>query len=178
MFTGSLAAGLAGLTVSPSRGILIFSPIVLIAAAGALRAWRSPVTSDALLLVRYSSLAALVILLTYSKFIVWWGGHGFGPRYLTDAMPFLGVLLALGLSPLAERTSHVRIRHAVVNTLLSYSIFIQALGAFCWPSPWTLNDPPYRFRLWNWRNSEIVACIRNGPRLDPLAQRVFDRLGF
>ena len=35
MFTGSLPVGLAGLTVSPSRGILIFSPIVLVAVYGA-----------------------------------------------------------------------------------------------------------------------------------------------
>ena len=42
MFAGSLPAGLAGLTVSPSRGILIFSPVVLVAAYGAIRAWRSP----------------------------------------------------------------------------------------------------------------------------------------
>ncbi|MEO5740908.1 MAG: hypothetical protein ABIS29_09980, partial [Vicinamibacterales bacterium] len=110
MFTGSLPVGLAGLTVSPSRGILIYSPIVLLAAYGAVRAWRSPLESgttygamdraDAILLARYLSLAAVAILLTYSKFIAWWGGHGYGPRYLTDAMPFVGPLFALGLSPL------------------------------------------------------------------------------
>ena len=105
MFTGSLPVGFAGLTVSPSRGILIYSPIVLVAVYGAVRAWRSPLApdsaaaslrrADALLLARYMSLAALAILLTYSKFIVWWGGHGYGPRYLTDAMPFIGPLFAL-----------------------------------------------------------------------------------
>ena len=41
MFSGSLPVGLAGLTVSPSRGILIFSPVVVIAVVGALKAWRS-----------------------------------------------------------------------------------------------------------------------------------------
>ena len=46
MFTGSLSVGLAGLTVSPSRGILIYSPIVLAAVYGAVRAWRSPLDSD------------------------------------------------------------------------------------------------------------------------------------
>ena len=46
MFTGSLSIGLAGLTVSPSRGILIFSPIVLVAVYGAARAWRSPLDAE------------------------------------------------------------------------------------------------------------------------------------
>ena len=189
MFTGSLSVGLAGLTVSPSRGILIFSPIVLMAVYGAARAWKSPIDSDrtpapfgradAILLARYSSLAALAILLTYSKFIVWWGGHGYGPRYLTDAMPFLGPLFALGLSPIFARTSRARAGRLAVTAALTYSIVIQAIGAFCWPSSWTLNDnPPYRYRLWDWRESDIELCIRDGPRIDPAARALFKRLGF
>ena len=188
MFTGSLPIGLAGLTVSPSCGILIFSPVVLVAVYGAVRAWRLPLESDgpvgpfeqadAVLLARYLSLAALAILLTYSKFIVWWGGHGYGPRYLTDAMPFVGPLFALGLSPLFGRTSRVRVGRVAVIAALTYSIVIQAIGAFCWPSSWTLNDnPPYRYRLWDWRESQIELCIRDGPRIDPAARALFRKLG-
>ena len=192
MFAGSLPAGLAGLTVSPSRGILIFSPVVLVAAYGAIRAWRSPLPpgstpgrwprrsgapfdrADAILLMRYASLAAVAILLTYSKFIAWWGGHGYGPRYLTDAMPFVGFLFAPGLLPLFKGTIRARIGKIAAITVLVYSISIQLVGAFCWPSPWTLNnDPPYRFRLWDWRDSEIEVCIRSGPRVDPAARRLF-----
>jgi hypothetical protein len=188
MFTGSLPIGLAGLTVSPSRGILIYSPIVLVAVYGAVRAWRSPLApdgaaegfgrSDAVLLARYTSLAALAILLTYSKFIVWWGAHGYGPRYLTDAMPFVGLLFVLGLWPLARRTSRARIMRTAAAVALVYSIFIQAVGAFCWPESWTLNnDPPYRYRLWDWRDSQIESCLRDGPRVDPATRRLFERLG-
>ena len=62
---------------------------------------------------------------------------------------------------------------------LTYSIAIQAIGAFCWPSSWTLNDnPPYRYRLWDWRESEIELCIRDGPRIDPAARALFKKLGF
>jgi hypothetical protein len=188
MFTGSLPVGLAGLTVSPSRGILVYSPIVVAAVYGAMRAWRTPLDSnktpaplgraDAILLVRYSSLAALAILLTYSKFIVWWGGHGYGPRYLTDAMPFLGPMFALGLSPIFGRASRARAGQIAVIAALTYSIGIQAIGAFCWPSSWTLNDnPPYRYRLWDWRESDIELCIRDGPRIDPAARALFRSLG-
>jgi hypothetical protein len=191
MFSGSLPAGFAGLTVSPSRGILIFSPIVLVAVAGAVRAWKAlpigdPKSSltefgraDAIRLLRYVSLAALAILLTYSKFIAWWGGHGYGPRYLTDAMPFVGVLFAAGFAPLMGSLRRWRPGYTAAMVLLSYSIFIQAVGAFCWPSPWTINnDPPYRYRLWDWRNNEIVTCIQSGPRIDPAAQRALSRIGF
>jgi hypothetical protein len=179
MFSGSLMEGFAGLTISPSRGLLIFSPVVVVAMVGAARAWKSSPVTDLVLLARYSSLAALAIVLIYSKFIAWWGGHGFGPRYLTDAMPFLGVLFALGLVPAIGKSARARFWRIAAMAFLSYSIFIQAVGAFCWPSPWTLNNnPPYRFRLWDWRDSEIVSCIRSGPRLDPAAQRMLNRLGF
>jgi hypothetical protein len=188
MFSGSLPVGLAGLTVSPSRGILIFSPIVVAAVYGAARAWKWPLDSetistsfgrvDAILLARYSSLAALTMLLTYSKFIVWWAGHGYGPRYLTDAMPFIGPLFALGFSPVFGRASRIGIGRMAVIAALTYSIVIQVVGAFCWPSSWTLNDnPPYQYRLWDWHESDIELCIREGPHVDPAARALFRRLG-
>jgi hypothetical protein len=178
MFSGSLRAGMAGLGFSPSRGILIYSPVVLVALAGAVHMWRAP-ASDAVLLARYSGLAAVAIFLTYSKFIVWWGGHGYGPRYLTDAMPFLGLPFAAGFAWLRQQRPGFRFARAAAAILLVYSVAIQAIGAFCWPSPWTLNDtPPYRYRLWDWEESDIELCIRAGPRFDPAAQRLFDRLGF
>ena len=183
MFEGSLPVGLAGLLISPSRGILVYSPVVLVALYGALRSWRASLVPerapaafsrvDAILLARYLSLAAVAILLIYSKFIAWWGGHGYGPRYLTDAMPFVGPLFALGMSPLFRRTSRARAGRAAAIAVLTYSIAIQAIGAFCWPESWTLNNnPPYRFRLWDWRESQIESCIREGPRIDPAVRRL------
>jgi hypothetical protein len=178
MFSGSLSEGMAGLTFSPSRGILIYSPVVVVAIAGAIATWKKPV-SDAVLLARYSFAAALAILLTYSKFIVWWGGHGYGPRYLTDAMPLLGLPFAAGFAWLEQRRPGFSVVRAAAMVLLVYSVAIQAIGAFCWPSPWTLNqNPPYRYRLWDWKESDIELCIRAGPRFDPAAQRLFQRLGF
>lgn len=187
MFSGSLFAGLAGLTVSPSRGIFIFAPVVIVAIIGAVRVWRMQLTDgttdrrETVLLARYASVAAVAILLTYSKFIVWWGGHGYGPRYLTDAMPFVGVLLAFGFRPrtasLEDATSWRGIP-VFATALLVCSIAVQAIGAFCWPSPWTLDgNPPYRYRLWNWRDNEIASCLRAGPRFDPAGRRLLAYFG-
>ena len=94
-------------------------------------------------------------------------------------MPFLGPLFALGFWPVFGRTSHARIGRMAVTAALAYSIVIQAIGALCWPSSWTLNDnPPYQYRLWDWRESEIELCIRDGPRIDPAARAFFAKLGF
>ncbi len=183
MFAGSLPMGLAGLTVSPSRGLLIYSPIVLVAGYGAMRAWKSSSTidrrsDDGALLLRYVSLAAIAVLLTYSKFIAWWGGHGYGPRYLTDAMPFFGLLFAPGFLPIVERGSRARVARIAVTAVLVYSVFIQAVGAFCWPESWTVSQsPPYRYRLWDWHETQIESCLKDGPRIDPAAKRLLAKLG-
>jgi hypothetical protein len=189
MFAGSLPVGFAGLTVSPSRGLFIFSPVVGVAVYGAVRAWKFSLSadetrtrdfssSDAVLLLRYVSLAAVAVLLVYSKFIAWWGGHGFGPRYLTDAMPFVGLLFAPGWEPLIARPWRASAGKTMAIAVLTYSIFIQAVGAFCWPESWTLDkNPPYRFRLWEWRDSQIESSLRDGPRFDPAAARLFEKLG-
>jgi hypothetical protein len=192
MFSGSLLEGLAGLTVSPSRGILVFSPIVLLAVVGTMAVWRSrlagptadptPERDAAMLLARYASVSGLVMLLTYSKFIAWWGGHGFGPRYLADAMPLLGILMGLGFARFGAaidfRFARQPLAAAAVLVLLTYSVFIQGVGAFCWPAPWTeRNDPPYYQRLWDWRDNQIASCLRAGPRFDPVARRLLGRLG-
>ncbi len=187
MFSGSLAAGFAGLTISPSRGIFIFSPVVIVAIVGAVRVWRTRLNGgatdrgDTLLLARYASVAAIAILLTYSKFIVWWGGHGYGPRYLTDAMPFVGLLLAFGFLPrkaLLDDPAGWKGTPIAAIALLVCSIAVQAIGAFCWPSPWTLSgNPPYRYRLWSWSDNEIASCLRAGPRFDPAGRRLLGYFG-
>ena len=192
MFDGSLSTGLAGLTISPSRGILVFSPIVLLAVAGGYRVWRtrlewmpSRAGQDAVLLGRYATLGAVTTLLAYSQYLVWWGGHGFGPRYLTDILPFAALLFVFGLVDLGGQSRPVprggplsTFRSVVLIALFVYSTGIQALGAFCWPSPWTLDGASaYVAKLWDWRDNQIVSCFRSGPRVDPMARRLFERLG-
>ncbi len=192
MFAGSLLTGLAGLTVSPSRGILVFSPILVLALVGGYRVWRTRLATlstreaqDAVLLGRYATLGSVAILMAYSQYLVWWGGHGFGPRYLTDLMPLAALLFVFGLAdpvrPAQEAATTrptLRLRSVAVVVLCAYSIGIQALGAFCWPSPWTLDGASvYVARLWDWRDNQIVSCIRAGPRVDPMTRRLFERLG-
>lgn len=175
MFSGSLLEGLAGLTISPGYGLIVFSPIVAIALVGAIDAWRTRPVTDAFLLARYVSLAGLVILLTYAKFIAWWGGHGFGPRYLTDAMPFVGMLFGLGFAVVGR--TRLAIARAAVFVLVVYSFAIQAVGAFCWPSPWALeNNPPPYLRAWEWRDNPIASAVRSGPKFDPAARKAFSVL--
>jgi len=76
---------LAALLVSPYRGLLVYSPVVMLAFAGALLPSRG--TSRLLGLTGVVACATLVLFT--ASFHFWSGGHSWGPRFLA------GVQLAL-----------------------------------------------------------------------------------
>jgi hypothetical protein len=186
MWDGNFAEGATGLLVSPSRGVLIYSPIVLLAVIGAWRLWRGPAPYGDVRhvrLVRAASAACAIGYLAYAQYLMWWAGHAYGPRYLTDIMPFVGVLMALGLeTPYEPAREHPpRPRRRVARgwlVLAAYSVVVQAIGAFCWPSAAEgRTDLAYYQNLWDWRRTQIVGCLESGPRFDPVGLRLLARLG-
>jgi hypothetical protein len=164
--------GFAGLLVSPSRGLLIFSPIVLIAAAG-LRAaitegWRSP--------LGWCALAASAQYILYSTYSVWWAGHTYGPRYLLDVLPMLVPLAAAALA----RDTWSAVHKVTAAALLSWSILVAGTGAFVYPhDEWNVNPSDVdrnHARLWSWSDTQIARCWRRGP--SPQNFRLFSRDAF
>ncbi len=84
-------SGLLGLLVSPARGALVWMPVVVLAAAGALRrSGTDPWERRALVL------APLTLLLAMSGYPNWHGGWFPGPRYLLLALPLVFVLVGRG----------------------------------------------------------------------------------
>lgn len=100
---------LLGNLVSPSRGLFIFSPFLILVLVGLIagwgRLWRLPLLW--MCLVWISLHFALIV-----RGVIWWGGSSFGPRLLADVFPAF-VLLAIyawranipALSPPARRTA-------------------------------------------------------------------------
>lgn len=157
-WSGRWAAGLAGVFVSPSRGLLIYMPVVLLAAFGARSMWREDT------LARYTLVlpTALYIAL-WAKYAVWWGGHSFGPRFAADlAVPF--ALLAAGV--LVRWSSLLPLGRAATVAALVWSVAIQGIGATFHPAgDW--NGLPRDVdrsheRLWDWRDSQLVRTIGSG----------------
>jgi hypothetical protein len=151
--------GALGLLVSPSRGLLIYSPVVLVALAGfgAMRkeGWRSD--------LRWCALAAAAQIVLYACYSVWWGGYTYGPRYLIDILPLLTPLAAAGTAVLRK----TRIGLALAAGALAWSIALAATGAFCYPAE-AWNTSPSNIdldhqRLWDWRDPQFVRCWRTGP---------------
>jgi hypothetical protein len=83
------------LLVSPSRGLLILSPFLLLSCLGLCRLLQSLVwRKEAIVLAA----AILGTLLVNAGFYGWDGGWTYGPRYLTAGVPFLAIAAAPVLS--------------------------------------------------------------------------------
>lgn len=150
--------GAAGLLVSPNRGLITFSPVVLVALAGLFLAWKQP----SLLGERWWGTAAIVQFACYSWYSMWWGGHTFGPRYLVDVLIPLVPAAALGVEWVSVR----RWRRVGALAALLLSVAIAATGAFCYPHDGWNSDPDvdqHHERVWDWGDLQIVRCWRNGP---------------
>jgi hypothetical protein len=160
-------AGVAGLLASPSRGLLVFSPIVLVTL------FARPLPSERAV-VWWTLSAAAAQLLLYGSYAVWWGGYTYGPRYLLDALPALVPAAASGVSRLASRGRAVR---AVAAAALAWSVAVSATGAFCHPHDEWNSDPVNvdraHERLWEVRDSQILRCWSRGP--SPYNFVLFDR---
>src|SRR5262249_36289647 len=83
--------GMAGLLVSPARGLLVFFPLTWLALLGlGLIARRERRT--AMLLVGF----LVVPFVTYASYSAWWGSAWcWGPRYLVMCLPILSVAAAV-----------------------------------------------------------------------------------
>jgi hypothetical protein len=163
--------GLAGLLISPNRGLLVYSPVVLVAAAGLGTAVREGMRSPLL----WCLAAATVQWLFYGSYAVWWGGYTYGPRYMLDVLPLAAPLAAAGLAVL-----RTRIAHATAVLLLTWSVVVAATGAFCYPHEQWNNDPTNvdrdHARLWDWTDIQIARCWQRGP--SPQNFNLFTREAF
>jgi hypothetical protein len=122
--------GILGQLVSPGRGLLLYSPILILCCWGIIPLMRR----DRL----FSLLAGGVILahlLVYGKWFMWHGGFAWGPRFMVPALPFLCLFLAPPLQSLGERVvsaGRKPFKHslALVGTalLLVFSLVTNILG--------------------------------------------------
>jgi hypothetical protein len=124
LFHTSLLQGLGGILLSPSRGLLLFTPVVVFAFWGLIRVFRD----SRFVALRPVGLAAVALFLVVARWYGWAGGWAFGPRLLADA----GMLLAFLAIPVAEEIRKSRARAAAFGVCLAWSVAVQVVGAFAY----------------------------------------------
>ena len=173
-FAHPLWAGLAGLLVSPTRGLLVFSPFLLFVPLGLARRLRA---ADTRLLAALLLAAVVAQLVLYAK-ADWRAGTSWGPRWLTDVLPIL--MWVLAPAPFLLRPS----ARILLMVTIAASIVIQAIGAFWYAGVrdqalYAGGEGSMR-GVWRWDNAPFVAELRH-PRqrgdLDCAIRGYLDRIG-
>ena len=151
MWGGMIPSSFVGTLLSPSRGVLVWHPWLLLlpfaamnVRPGSLREWW-----------RGSAAVLFLTWLLASLLTRWWGGGCLGPRYFTGVAPFLALLTA----PLWTSDSR-RLRAALVATVTFASV-TQLLAAYNpkvadWSFLVNVDDHPRV--LWSVRDSQLAAA--------------------
>ncbi|MCB9418827.1 MAG: hypothetical protein H6667_03425 [Ardenticatenaceae bacterium] len=93
-WTNRFDLGLFGLLFSSGRGLIFYSPLILLAVPGLVLLWRQSFQAETMLITALF----LIQLGTYASWWSWEGGWAWGPRFLVTTQPFL----LLGLLPWLE----------------------------------------------------------------------------
>lgn len=144
---------IAGVLLSPSRGLFVFSPVLLLAAYG-LRS--RPADAGARSLVAHAALFAPALVLLCGFWPNWWGGHSFGYRIITEIVPVLliPVAIAWDAGGFAFRT--------LALVLAAASVSVHMLGAYV-PGDFNMapdNIDSHPERLWIVDDSDLLRRIR------------------
>jgi len=125
----SFPEALMGNLISPSRGLFIFSPVLLFAIAGILIKYKQQN-------FKKLDLSLLLIILLHwiviSGYPQWWGGYSFGPRFFSDMIPFFIYFLSPVPGELIKQKGFRRSGLIVIGFgLLAFSFFVHFRGANC-----------------------------------------------
>jgi hypothetical protein len=163
----SFGTALVGNLVSPSRGLLIYVPVLLFIIYLLVR-YYAYVFSKRLVVLAVAVVVGHLIVI--SGFSPWHGGGAYGPRYTAPLVPWFVLLGILGLHAMltwregrGAKINLMRWRTSIVFgcLMLVISVFINARGAIS-PETWKWNGVPVSTdeqpdRVWDWRQPQFLA---------------------
>jgi len=165
-FNSEAIIGFIGMLISPSRGIFIYTPIMIFSIFGYFKIFKLSNNRVKNFLFA-SGFSVLGQILLYGAFICWWAGWSYGPRFLTGTLPILSILLGLYVKDIRfdAKNKKVSLLICIFSVLLIWSVFAQLVGAFCYPNGnWDAN-PDVTFhpeRLWDWKDTQTTRSFNAG----------------
>jgi hypothetical protein len=169
-FDHPLLSGIGGVLVSPTRGLLVFSPFLLFL----ILAWRyRPRGREERNLTLAMNVAVALQIVVYAK-ADWRGGLSWGPRYMTDLLPFLIWMLVPVVAALRG------VGRVAFLIAIGVAVAIEAIGAFAYTGsidlPIYANDRGWEYHdmqpAWRLRNATIIRTLRHGLAPADLAVRM------
>ncbi len=184
---------------SPSRGLLIFSPFFLMVAFLLWKYMRYLKEYTGLLFA--SILLILLHLYIISHFPVWWAGHSYGYRFMTDIVPWLVLLSILSLygfisdyrenNPSTLSILFFDPKKGLMLTLgamlIAFSFWVHFRGAFCWETAWWNDAYPHSInqnpsRAWDWQTPQFLAglqdCVKTTTQSESSVYEIGKRIKF
>jgi len=158
-WTTPLHRGLLGILFSPSKGLLVYSPVFWFSIAGILASWRRGMRDEATTwLLRYLGVAVACFTFVMSKWHAWAGGWSFGPRMLVDIAPLLIFLMIPALQWLGQSRGVI----TVFTVFLMISIVVQLAGLSMFDAGWYWQQFSTGYNetaFWSIRSSELAYYI-------------------
>lgn len=159
-FGTALAANL----VSPSRGLLVYVPVLLFCGLLLVRHRRR-------LLHRRLVVVALCVstlhLVSISGYWQWWAGHSYGPRFTTGLLPWLVLLAILSLRAWTDARREAELTpgrwHAEAYAgmaLLALGVLVNVPGTLQTAEAWNLVTPDIDadpHRVFDWRDPQFLS---------------------
>jgi hypothetical protein len=148
--------------ISPGRGLLVYSPFFLLLFTPF--GWRTNGIAPEFRRIR-PFLIAIVVLhwLLVSAQQDWWAGYSYGPRYMSDLLPYLIALLAPAFHAVFEHRPGFRFDRAILAAFLAIALFIHARGAYS-VSVHAWNSTPVNVtlapsRVWDWTDPPFLRGL-------------------
>jgi len=121
-----LLGGILGLTISPGKGILWYSPVIFLLVFAVPRFYRRfPALTIAI------GVMSVLFVVSYAYVTYWHGDPAWGPRYIYPALPFLVLPLGVLFESFGRWTTAIR---AVTVAVILGSLVIQVAAVSV--SPW------------------------------------------
>jgi hypothetical protein len=152
---GDFPLSFVGVWLSPSKGILTYSPVLIFSLIGLLRAIKTKPLHYRIYVL--SALIVLVHTLIISFWKHWFGGWSFGYRMTTDVLPFFILLMVPWISEELPKYFPLFIG------LFALSVIVQLFGLVFFDGIWhAAYDRGYQHTGWLWSitDSELMFNFR------------------
>lgn len=153
--------GMLGNLFSPSRGVFVFSPVLIFAISGFLISLKNKDMRPLNIALAFIGIGHMIIV---ANATMWWGGHSYGPRFITEIIPILVYFMSYHVHLVTS--ANTKYRKTLCTSLCGLAVisaFIHAQGALYYePHMWNVNpvnidsNPD---RAWDWRDPQFLRAI-------------------